>query len=306
VRPSRQLTAIVYAACGIVWGTTWFAIRRCIGEGGYPAFTSAAIRFAIASMVLGGTFALGFGRPGPRGARQVGAIVGCGLLSAASYGLIYLAEQSISGGVACTLYGTFPLFTALFATIGGIERVSRQALVGALVSFAGIAIVFGDRLGVSRAQAVGVLLVLGSVMVSALYTTILKHVAHHVNPLATTCLFLATSVLPLGALGAAFDRKPVPWPPPLVPTAALLYLAVVGSAFVFGAYFYLIKHVTLMTAATLVLVEPIVALSVDAIGERDVVLGARAWVGIGVTLVGIAVSVLQRQAPAPELAAPPG
>jgi len=90
-----------------------------------------------------------------------------------------------------------------------------------------------------------------------------------------------------------------------VPTAALLYLAVVGSAFVFGAYFYLIKHVTLMTASTLVLVEPIVALSVDAIGERDVVLGGRAYVGIGVTLVGIAISVLQKQATPPAVQAPP-
>jgi drug/metabolite transporter (DMT)-like permease len=143
-------------------------------------------------------------------------------------------------------------------------------------------------------------------MISALYTTVLKRVAHHVNPLATTCLFLATAVVPLGVLGATFDHKPFPWPPPLGPTVALLYLAVVGSAFVFGAYFYLLKHVTLMTASTLVLVEPIVALTVDAIGERDVVLGARAYAGIAVTLVGIAISVLRRQAPPPAVAAPPG
>ena len=196
----RRHTVAAYVACGLIWGTTWYAIRRCIGAGGYPTFTSAAIRFFLAAIVLGAAYGLGFARPAPRGARQIGAIVGCGLLSAASYGLIYLAEQSISGGLACVLYGTFPLFTALFATLGGIERVPRRALAGALVAFAGIGVVFGDRLGTSRAQAVGIVLVLVSVMVSALYTTILKHVAGNVNPLATTGIFLATAALPLAAV----------------------------------------------------------------------------------------------------------
>ncbi|MGO8999728.1 MAG: DMT family transporter [Polyangiaceae bacterium] len=293
---SRRTIVAAYLASGIIWGTTWYAIRRCIGEGGYPTFTSAAIRFVLAAGALGTAYALGFARPGPRGARQIGALVGCGLLSAASYGLIYLAEQSISGGIACVVYGTFPLFTALFATMGGIEKVPRRALVGAVVAFAGIGVVFGDRLDVSRAQAVGIVLVLLSVIVSALYSTILKHVAHDVNPLATTGVFLATAALPLGVLGAFVDRKPVPWPPPLAPTIALVYLAIVGSALVFGAYFYLLKRVTLMTSATLVLVEPIVALTVDAIGERSVVLGARSYAGIVVTLVGIAITVLRRPA----------
>jgi drug/metabolite transporter (DMT)-like permease len=291
----RRLTIVAYLACSLIWGTTWYAIRRCIGPGGYPTFTSAAIRFVLAACVLGAAHALGFARPGPRGARQIGAIVGCGLLSAASYGLIYLAEQSISGGVACVLYGTFPLFTALFATLGGIERVPRRALVGAVVAFAGIGVVFGDRLDASLAQAVAIVLVLLSVIVSALYTTILKRVADDVNPLATTGIFLATAALPLAAVGAIVDRGAVPWPPPLVPTVALVYLAVVGSAFVFAAYFYLIKRVSLMTVSTLVLVEPIVALGVDAIGERDVVLGVRAYLGIGITLVGVAISVLAGQ-----------
>jgi drug/metabolite transporter (DMT)-like permease len=85
----------------------------------------------------------------------------------------------------------------------------------------------------------------------------------------------------------------LPWPPPVVPTIALVYLAVIGSALVFGLYFYLLKRVTLMTAATLVLVEPIVALGVDSIAEHDVSLGPRAYAGIGLTLVGIAVSVLR-------------
>ncbi|MFR1445955.1 EamA family transporter, partial [Acinetobacter baumannii] len=91
------------------------------GPGGYPTFTAAALRFAIAALILGALYALGRGRPGPRGVAQWRGLVACGLLSAAGYALVYAGERSISGGVASVLYGTFPLFTALLATLGGVE-----------------------------------------------------------------------------------------------------------------------------------------------------------------------------------------
>ncbi len=284
----------MYLICALVWGTTWFAIRRCIGEGGYPTFTAAALRFAIASAVLGALYATGRGRPGPRGVRQLGALVLCGLLCAVGYALVYAGEESISGGLAAVLYGTFPLFAALFATVGRVERVSPRALAGSLVALGGIAAVFADRAQVSRAQAIGILLVLASVVASALYTTILKRAAADVNALATTGVFLGTSAVALGVLGAAVDRRPVPWPPPPGPTLALAYLALVGSVVVFGAYFYLLKRVSVMTVSTLVLVEPLIALAVDAAWERGVTLDARSYAGMAVTIAGVAVSVLRR------------
>jgi drug/metabolite transporter (DMT)-like permease len=73
---------------------------------------------------------------------------------------------------------------------------------------------------------------------------------------------------------------------------ALLYLSLVGSVLVFLAYFVLLKRVTLMTVSTLALLEPIVALLVDAMGEREVVLGVRAYAGVAVTIAGVAASVL--------------
>jgi hypothetical protein len=46
-----------------------------------------------------------------------------------------------------------------------------------------------------------------------------------------------------------------------------------------------------MTLSTLALLEPIVALTVDAVGERDVVLSPRSYAGVAVTIAGVAVSV---------------
>jgi hypothetical protein len=46
-----------------------------------------------------------------------------------------------------------------------------------------------------------------------------------------------------------------------------------------------------MTVATLAVLEPIVALAVDAVGEHDVVLPARGYVGVAVTIAGVAASI---------------
>jgi drug/metabolite transporter (DMT)-like permease len=294
----RMRIAAVYALCASIWGTTWFAIRRCIGEGGYPTFGSAALRFAIAAALLGGLYASGRGRPGPRSLRQIAGLVACGALSALAYALVYLGEESISGGLAAVLYGTFPLCTAAFASAGRVERVTPRAIVGSLVALGGIAFVFADRVEVSHAQGVGVLVVLGSVVASALYTTLMKRIAADVSSLATTGIFLGTAAVVLAALGAAVDRRPFPWPPPAGPTLALLYLAVVGSVIVFAAYFHLLKRVSLMTLSTLVLVEPIIALAVDAAWEREITLAARSYAGIALTIVGVAVSLGRPAAPA--------
>ena len=59
------MTALAYVACALIWGTTWFAIRVCIGPGGYPPFAGAAIRFVIAVALLAALAAAGPGRPRP-------------------------------------------------------------------------------------------------------------------------------------------------------------------------------------------------------------------------------------------------
>src|SRR5262249_37855777 len=147
----------------------------------------------------------------------------------------------------------------------------------------GMLLVFADRLEVSGAQALGVVMMLAAVFVSALYTTLLKRTTEDVHPLAMTGVFLGTAGVTLAVLALLFEREPIPWPPPALPTLALLYLALVGSVFVFACYFYLLKHVTLMTVATLVIIEPVVALVVDALWEKEVVLVARSYAGIAVT-----------------------
>jgi drug/metabolite transporter (DMT)-like permease len=289
--PSTRRTVLAYVVCALVWGTTWRGIRVCIGPDGYPTISAAALRFALAAVLLAPlAFRAG---PWPRG-RQWPWLVLAGVLDAVGYALVYLGEERVPGGLAAVLFGTQPLIFALLLTATRMERVGWGDIAGALVSIAGVGVIFADRLDVSGSQAVGVALILGSVLASTTYSMMMKRHGQDVHAFASTWIFIAvTAVCLCGA--AAVRGFPIPWPPPVSPTLALVYLAVFGSVIAFATYFWLLSQVSLMTMSTLSFVLPIIALVVDALFETDVRLGARAYLGIGVTLSGLIVSLAWKQ-----------
>lgn len=282
---------LAYFVCALVWGTTWFAIRVCIGPGGYPPFLSAALRFTVAALILGAAMAFGLGKPRPR-RRAAAWIALAGLLNAGGYALVYRAEQDIAGGIAAVLYGTMPLVTAAIAAITRTERPRASTIAGALVGLAGIAVIFWDRMTVSAGQGAGVLLVLGSVVCASTFSVILKRHAGASNTFANTAVFFPTTAAGLWVLSVTLERQPVPLPLPFEATAALLYLAIPGSVVTFGAYFYLVRHVRLATVTTLVLLEPVVALFVDALFEHRAAASAFTYAGAAITLSGVLATIV--------------
>lgn len=279
-----------YVACALIWGTTWYAIRVCIGPDGYPTLAALALRFSIAAVIL---LPLSIrARPWPSGRAWIYLVL-AGVLDAAAYLLVYLGEERVSGGVAAVVYGTQPLILGVVLTVVKIETLTRRHLVGAVISIAGVAVLFLDRLDVSPEQAVGVLLVLGSVVLATTYSAIMKRHGAGVPAIVSTTVFITVTAVVLGVV-ALVAREPMPWPPPTNATIALLYLAIIGSAIAFLVYFWLLERTGLVVTSTLVFVFPLVALTADALFEHAISLGARAYLGAAITLAGLAVSLGRR------------
>jgi drug/metabolite transporter (DMT)-like permease len=289
LRSVSQAAVVAYLACALIWGTTWFAIRVSIAA--YPTFVALALRFALASAILL-PIALR-ARPWPRG-RVWGWLVLAGVLDAIGYLLVYLGEERVPGAVAAVVYGTQPLILAMLLTAVRIERLTRRHMLGAVISLIGVIVLFLDQLDVSAHQAAGVGLVFGSVLVATSYAMIMKQKASAENGLITTTIFLTVTGVVLGAV-ALVAGDAVPWPLPLQPTLALVYLAVVGSVIAFLTYFWLLGRAGLLVTSTLVFVFPLVAIVTDALFERELPLSSRAYIGAGITLGGLAVSLLRRR-----------
>jgi drug/metabolite transporter (DMT)-like permease len=287
---SRAVVA-AYLGCALIWGTTWYAIRVSITA--YPTCAAVALRFAVAAAILI-PLALRV-RAWPRG-RVWGWLVLSGVLDACGYLLVYLGEERVTGGLAAVLYGTQPLVLAVMLTVTRIERLTRRHVIGAAISLIGVIVLFLDRLEISPHQAVGVGLVLGSVVASTAYSMIMKQKAAAVHGLVATTIFLTVTAIVLGAV-ALVANEPLPWPPPVAPTLALLYLAAMGSVVAFLLYFFLLARTRLLVTTTLVFVFPLVAMVVDAVFERESPLGVRAYLGTAITLGGLAVSLGRRAAP---------
>lgn len=286
----RRAVIAAYVACALIWGTTWYAIRVCIT--GYPTIAAVALRFALAAAILLPLAARR--RPWPRG-RAWAWLVLAGALDAAAYLLVYLGEERVSGAVAAVLYGTQPLILGLLLTATRLEPLPRRHVVGSVVALAGVAVLFLDQLELSPRQAGGVGLIVGSVVAATSYSMIMRRHAAGIHGAAATAVFLVVTAILLGAaaLGAG---EPVPWPPPAGPTAALVYLAVVGTVAAFLTYFWLLGRTGLLVTSTLVFVFPLVALATDALLERALPLRPRTLLGAAVTLAGLAVSLRRPRA----------
>jgi drug/metabolite transporter (DMT)-like permease len=218
-----------------------------------------------------------------------------GLLNGTGYALVYVGEESVPGAFAAILFGTLPLVTALLAVITKTERVSVAQVVGSLTSLAGIGVIFWDRLSVSMEQATGVALLCGGVLVSAFYSLILKREAGSMHALRSTVWFLSVTAILLWVIALAIGKAELPWPPPTNPSLALLYLAIFGSVLTFGSYLYLLQRVSLMTTTTLVFIQPLIALTVDYMWEADANLSLNSYLGAGVTMSGVVLSLLWRR-----------
>ena len=279
------MTALAYTVCALVWGTTWFAIRLCLQ--GYAPFLGIALRLTLAAAVLmlGALLFV----PRPRWpARSAIGLLAAGAFNATSFGCIYQAERTITGGLAAVLFGTMPLMIAAVTTLTRSERLNWRSLPGAVAALGGVALIYADAMGAARAS--GIVLALCAVLASAIFTVIMKRVADNVHPVASSAMFLSSSATCAWGLAITAGQTTLPSPLPSAPTAAIVYLALVGSVIVFIFYFTLLKRVSAFTSSTIVFIEPIIALGIDHIWEKQPLAGTT-YAGIAVTLVGLGVTL---------------
>lgn len=302
ISPKQKVIA-AYLFCALTWGTTWFFIRVSIGPGAFPTYPSAALRFTIAVAIivllgLAGLFPLK-----PHLGSQVRWVCVAGLLNGLGYALVYHGEETVPGSVAAVIFGSSPLLIAICAAITRTERISTGQITGAIIALAGIVFIFWDRLTISPQQAVSVALIFVAALGNAIYVLLLKCKAPDAHSMSATGIFLAgtSAVLWLFSLAAfslphAVNSHPLPWPPPLNPSLALLYLAIAGSFLAFGCYLYLIKHVSAMVVGSLVIVQPLIALVVDHFWEAGAKFSALTYTGAALTLTGLIISLLRKPA----------
>ncbi len=277
----------------MIWGTTWSVIRVSLED--IPPFTGVSIRFAIAAVILWGV-ARGRGVRLTAGRTIWLWLVQALLAFSVSYGVVYWAEQWVPSGLTSVLYSTLPLFVVLFAyVVLPDERLGGWGIIGILMGFAGVAVIFSDDLGalagaqVRRAAPVVLLAPLGN----ALGQVIVKRWGQGMHSLSLTGPPMAMTSVLFAVLAWIFERDRE-----LVfgtaPVLATLYLAIAGSALTFSLFFWLLKHVSATQLSLLAYAVPVVAVTVGTVFLNEP-LTARMMAGSALVISGVGFAARPRR-----------
>ena len=279
-RPAAWAVALALASVYLVWGSTYLAIR--VGLEGYPPFLMGSLRFLAASAVLYGVLRWrGHAPPTPAQWKNA-AVMGLFMMLLGN-GLVNVAEQSVSSGLAAVAVASMPLWAGLFGTLRG-QRPGRGEWLGLVVGFAGVA--WLTLHGEMRASATG-LAALVLAPVAWAWGSVWSRGRDLPAPFMSTAAQMLCGGLAMAVVALLLGER-ITAPPPLPATLAVGYLAAFGSIVGFGAYVWLLQHVRPALATSYAYVNPPIAVLLGALllGER---VGSHALGAMAVILAGVLV-----------------
>ncbi|MBV8902267.1 MAG: EamA family transporter [Acidobacteriia bacterium] len=261
ILPPRWKTLLAFGIIYFVWGSTFLAIR--IGVHEVPPFLLAAMRFAVAGLVLY-LWMLARGERSPSRPQWLSALLLATLIFVFDYGLLFWAEQRVPSGLAAVLLATIPVFMTLSEVLLlRTQHLTPRLTAALLLGIAGVVVLISRSLHlggapVDSAGAVALLIASLSWSVASVLTRKLplpssKVMSSGIQMLSGGVL-LALASAALGEFGR--------FHPTQVSRAAwlgLIYLIVAGSIVGFTAYLWLIHHQSPTKVGTYAYVNPLVA-----------------------------------------------
>lgn len=235
---------MLFVLLAFIWGSLFVFIE--IGLPYIPPVLFAALRQDIAAVLTLGYAAAAASHWRPRNRADwwlvsLGALFFVGLYNA----LLFIGQQSVTGGIASILVAMNPILAALFGWILiPDDRLSFPGIVGLGLGFVGVALVARpDFSGPLQNESLGALLVLLSTACLAFGSVLIQRADSELstegfvawsNVIGALLLHVVSIGLPSESLTqAAFTPEAI---------GSLLYLAVVGSGISAILYFTLLDE----------------------------------------------------------------
>jgi drug/metabolite transporter (DMT)-like permease len=233
-RGTRAKALFALGLISFLWGTTWIASKTGVQQ--MPALQMAGMR-----QVLGGLlYLIYFASKAPvfpKGKQWVPILVLSFLNFFLTNGLGTWGVKYISSGLGAIIAAMFPLWLVVIAIIKGQRNISRQAIIGFVLGFGGICIIFYDHL-IDFLQAdfrVGIVLSVMASLTWAFGTLYTKQQALAFNPYFSIGLQMLIAGVALYSVAFATGDV-VAWRDiPATAWYSIAYLAAIGSVFSFIA-----------------------------------------------------------------------
>jgi drug/metabolite transporter (DMT)-like permease len=276
----------ILALCWVsfFWGTTWIASKEGVKH--MPALQLAAIRQFLAGFLYI-SFFLFKKTTWPKGKQWNTILILSVINFVLSNGLSTWGVKYISSGLGAIIGAIFPLWIVLITFFRG-ERLARLSVIGLLVSFAGVCLIFYDYLSdfLRPDFRFGIVISIISTLTWAFGALYTKKKAASFNPYFSLGLQMFISSIFLfaftGATGTSVSLTAIPaaswW--------AIAYLVIFGSVLTFIAFIYALQNLPSEISSIYAYINPIVAVIIGTLFFGEPFTTAIA-IGGAVTLTGL-------------------
>lgn len=291
-RPSTLMIVMAFATVYLVWGSTYFFIQKAVQD--FPPLLMGALRFfASGLLLLGWSFAR---RERVFNKKEIGhAIVGGFLMLFIGNGAVIWVEQYMPSAMVAILVSSSPLWFVLLDKPKWKENLtSRSTIIGLVIGFAGVVLLFGEKLagafsGNGNSLHIGgmLLLIIGS-MAWAGGSLYAKYNSNGGSATVNTSWQMLAAGIAF--LPGSFIRGEVQgfnWAS--VSTEAWLsmgYLILFGSIIGYSAYVWLLRVCTATQVSTYAYVNPVVAVLLGVLFANENI----TWIqitGLAIILVSV-------------------
>ena len=288
-RPRRVPSSAALAFAGVVLlgGVNAVAVRVALAE--LAPLWTATLRFGIAALVLLVVACL-TRTPLPRGRALTGSVLYGAIGFAGAFGCIHWALVSVPPADTQTILALVPLLTFGLAVGLGLERYRAASLAGGLIAFAGIALIFGERLGGGTSAIPLLAAVAGAACMAGGNVVVKRFPGCHPVANNAVAMTVGAGILLVASLLAGeaptIPRDPQTW-------LAIGYLSLAGSVAVFTLFVHVVHRWTASSASYVMLLMPLVTIALASVLTGEAVTPSFV-AGCALVLAGVYLGAIRR------------
>lgn len=278
-----------YAFICIIWGTTYLAIKVAVQH--YPPFLMAGIRQVISGIIMF-VIALAINKKADLSKHNIirQGVIGF-LLITVGNGLVTWAEQYIQSGVAALICSTMPISAVIINVISGNEQLKLRVIIGMIIGFSGVALIFMDSLHQSNATNPTLFIIGIIALFAATFGWALGSILNKKNAQAKNSVFNSGLQIFIGG-ALMFMVSPfvdnynglVLWNKDGI--GAVVYLIIFGSVLAYAAYMYALKVLPVGFVTSYAYINPLVAVLLGSLLLNET-LNENTMTAFGLIIIGI-------------------
>lgn len=282
----------------VLWSTGFIGSK--LGAPYSEPFTFLGVRFALAALIMIG-IGLAFRIEWPNTPRRIVHAVVVGILVHGTYlgGVFWAIDNGLPAGISALIVSLQPLVTGMAAGPLLGEKVSARQWAGLVMGFIGVALVIEQKLNFGALNGLGAGWGDGAGFIACFIamlgisggTLYQKRFCAGENLRGHQAIQLTAAAALMGALSFSLETQELSWTAEFI--IAMAWLVCVMSIGTFTLLYVLIRRGAASQVSSLFyLVPPVTAIM--AYFLFDETLGPLALVGMGITVMGVALATRQK------------